>query len=94
MISIGKLGIGPFPAIGLLYFEPVEKVILEFEREKRLNLDEVDTGTLEGKRVRSELLVRLKERAGLKYREIAEFDIFGDLGLSGLRAIYKNYRNQ
>ncbi len=27
-----------------------------------------------------------------KYREIAEFDIFGDLGLSGLRAIYKNYR--
>jgi hypothetical protein len=76
------------------YFEPVEKVIWEFERGKRLNIDEVDTGTLEGKRVRAELLVRLKERAGLKYREIAEFDIFGDLGLSGLRAIYKNYRNQ
>ena len=54
----------------------------------------MDTGTLDGKRVRAELLVHLKERAGLKYREIAEFDIFGDLGLSGLRAIYKNYRNQ
>ena len=76
------------------YFEPVEKVIWEFERGKRLNIDEVDTGTLDGKRVRAELLVHLKERAGLKYREIAEFDIFGDLGLSGLRAIYKNYRNQ
>ena len=76
------------------YFEPVEKVIWEFERGKRLNIDKVDTGTLEGKRVRAELLVYLKERAGLKYREIAEFDIFGDLGLSGLRAIYKNYRNQ
>ncbi len=48
------------------YFEPVEKVIWEFERGKRLNIDEVDTGTLEGKRVRAEVLVRLKERAASK----------------------------
>jgi hypothetical protein len=74
-------------------FDPVEKVIWEFERGKGLSIDEIDTRTLEGKRLRAELLVRLKEIAGLKYREIAEFDIFSDLGLSGLRAMYRNFKN-
>ena len=52
----------------------------------------MDTGTLEGKRVRAELLARLKERAGLKYQEVTEFDIFGDLVLSDLPAIDKSNR--
>lgn len=74
------------------YFDPVEKVVWEFETGKSLNIDDIDTGTLEGKQLRAELLVALKDRAGLKYHEIAEFDIFGDLSLSGLRSIYQKYR--
>jgi hypothetical protein len=50
--------------------------------------------TLEGKRQRGELLVLLKDRAGLKYKEIGEFDIFGDLKLGSLREIYRNMKRR
>ncbi len=35
-----------------LYFEPVEKVIWEFERMQGIEIDDIDTGTWEGKRLR------------------------------------------
>jgi hypothetical protein len=43
-------------------------------------------------RLREELLVYLKENAGLKYKEIGEFDIFGDLSFVSLRSIYRNMK--
>jgi hypothetical protein len=60
---------------------------------KEIDIDAIDTGTFEGKRLRGELLAALKERAGLKYREIAELDIFEGLSLIiiRLRTMYKNY---
>lgn len=76
------------------YFDPIEKVIFEFERMNEIDIDVIDTGTLKGKRLRGELLVALKERAGLKYREIAEIDIYEDLSLISLRTMYKNYRRR
>jgi len=76
------------------YFEPIEKVLWEFERTKRINKDDIDTRTLEGKRLRGELLVLLKEKAGLKYREIGELEIFSDLSIISLRTMYKNYRSR
>ena len=78
------------------YFEPIEKVLWEFERMKEIDIDAIDTGTFEGKRLREELLAALKERTGLKYREIAEFDIFEGLSLIiiRLRTMYKNYRSR
>jgi hypothetical protein len=48
---------------------------MEFERAKCINIDSVDTRTVEGKRLRGELSVHLKERGGLKYKEIGELDI-------------------
>ena len=33
------------------YFEPVEKILWEFERTKGTNIDDVDTRTIEGKRL-------------------------------------------
>ncbi len=47
-------------------------------------------------RLRGELLAALKERTGLKYREIAELDIFEGLSLIiiRLRTMYKNYRSR
>jgi REP element-mobilizing transposase RayT len=72
------------------YFEPVEKVIWEFEKTKGLKMEEIDIKTLEGKRQRAYLLVLLKEKSGLTYKEIRELDIFADLRNDSLRGIYRN----
>lgn len=77
-----------------LYFEPVEKVLWEFERMNGTKIEDINARTLEGKRLRGELLIHLKERAGLKYREIGEFDLFEDLSFSSLRSIYRNMRSK
>lgn len=76
------------------YFEPVDMILYEFEKANRINIDDVDTRTARGKRLRGELLVHLKERAGLKYKEIGELDIFSDLSIISLRTMYKNYRSR
>jgi len=40
------------------------------------------------KKLRAELLVHLKERAGITYREKAKLDFFEDLKLNSLGCIY------
>jgi REP element-mobilizing transposase RayT len=47
------------------YFDPMEKVIQEFERMKGIDVDEIDVGKYAGKRLRGELLVYLKDNRGL-----------------------------
>ncbi len=73
-------------------FDPVEKVIWEFEREHLVKIDDLAIGHYEGKRLRAELLVRLKDLAGLTFREISEFDIFASLQFASLRQLYRNAR--
>ena len=75
-------------------FEPAEKVIHEFEIMKGVPIFRIDTGTFKGKHQRGELLVLLKEKAGLKYREIAEFEIFADLSFASLRSTYRNMKKK
>jgi hypothetical protein len=53
---------------------------------------DIDTTTFKGKRLRGELLVQLKDRAGLKYKEIAEMDIFTRLSFTSLGSIYRNIK--
>jgi REP element-mobilizing transposase RayT len=72
-----------------LYFEPVERVFWEFEGSRGIKVDEIDTGTWEGKRLRGELLILLKDKAGLKYREVSDIVIFSDLSFSSLRRFYR-----
>ena len=69
-------------------FEPVAKVVQEFERMHNIKLNELDTGSYEGKRLRVELLVNLKDRTGLKYHELAELDPFADLSVNSLGVMY------
>jgi hypothetical protein len=77
------------------YFEPVEKVLWEFENIKGVKVEEIDITTLAGKRQRGELLVLLRERTGLTYKEISrDFDIFGDLKFSSLREVYRNMKKR
>lgn len=71
-------------------FDPVEKVIREFEGEHKVKIDGLATGHYVGKRLRAELLVRLHDLAGMTYREISEFDIFADLQYASLRQLYQN----
>ena len=74
------------------YFEPVEKVVREFEKSKKIIIDDIDVTTHKGKRQRGELLVWLKERAGLTYKEISQFDIFCDVQFDTLRDIYRRMK--
>lgn len=60
-------------------FDPVDKVIMEFEREHRVKIADLDIDHYEGKRRRAQLLVRLKDQAGLTFREISEFELFASL---------------
>jgi hypothetical protein len=43
-------------------------------------------------RRRRQLLVRLKDRAGLTFREISEFDLFASLQFASLQQFYENAR--
>ena len=73
-------------------FEPVEKVIQEFERKYGLKIDDIDTNNHAGKRLRTELLVHLKDRAGLRYVDIIQMDVFSRLSLGGLGCNYRDYK--
>ncbi len=72
------------------YFEPIEKIYHEFEKKYQISIDKIDTTTYEGKRLRGDLLVLLKELGGMKYKEIIKLDIFSDIQLNSLGSIYKN----
>ena len=74
------------------YFEPLEKVYWELEREYGIKFERLDYGTLAGKKLRGELLVSLKELSGLTYREIAQLPEFSDIKLHSLAKLYKDAR--
>ncbi|MCK4420874.1 transposase [candidate division WOR-3 bacterium] len=75
-------------------FEEADEVIKIFEKEKGLKMDKIKTNTLNGKELRSELLVLLKDRSGLKYKEIMEYPLFKSLKYSSLSQLYKRSRKR
>ena len=78
------------------YFQPAEKVLMEFKSIIGKNINEIDTHTYEGKRQRGELLVYLKDLAGLKYYEIVELEygLFTDVSLNSLSKLYGNAKKR
>ncbi len=76
------------------YYEPLEQVIHEFQKSYDIDIYEIDTRNREGQRMRCNLLVSLKERAGLNYKEIAEIEIFRNLKFSSLRSMYRNMKKK
>ena len=62
-------------------FEPMEKVLMEFERRHVVKVEEIDGRTIRGKRLRGEWLVRL--------REIIEFPSFADVKYRSLSHLYQ-----
>lgn len=75
-------------------FEPESKVTREFEKAMGVDLDRLDTKSTAGKRLRAELLVRLRDLAGMKFREIAELPVFSDLHYLSLAHIYQNHKRR
>jgi len=71
------------------YFEPIEKVFFEFERKHNIKKDQIDTSTHTGKKLRAELLVNLKDKAGLRYSEIIKFELFSDIKINSLGIMYQ-----
>jgi REP element-mobilizing transposase RayT len=76
------------------FFDPVAKVLMEFESIHGINIDDINLDKYEGKRLRSELLVLLKDKAGLKYAEIIQFPIFGTLKMSSMGSVYKTTKER
>jgi REP element-mobilizing transposase RayT len=76
------------------FFEPVEKVIREFETKYDIRMEEIDVNSLPGKQLRSELLVLLKETTCLSFRRIAEMPIFSDIQFRSLGRLYQNARQK
>jgi len=70
-------------------FESREKVIARFEKIEGIRIDSIDPSTRLARRFRGKLLVLLRDRAGLKYREIMELPLFKSLRYSSLGKIYK-----
>lgn len=76
------------------HFETPEKVMSRFELEKGIELDKLDLHTYKGKRLRAELLVYLKERAGLTYPRIGEIPLFQNLKVASLGRIYQEAKKR
>jgi len=71
------------------HWEPVAKVLAGFEQRIGRPVERIDTHSYEGKRQRGELLVLLKDLAGLTYQQVMEFEVFRELSCSSLGHLYQ-----
>jgi REP element-mobilizing transposase RayT len=75
-------------------FNPVEKVIWEFEQKLGYPVEELDVSSHTGKRLRGELLIHLKDISGLKYSEIIEIPPFDTLKYVSLGKLYRDAKRR
>jgi len=69
-------------------FPPVDKLIRDFEKRNHLRIEKIDARTRIGRRLRAELMIMLKDNAGLTYSRIAEYKPFQSLKYSTLGKLY------
>jgi hypothetical protein len=75
-------------------FETPQDIIREFQKNHGTRIEDINANSLEGKRQRAKLLVLLKDRAGLSYREVIKFPIFMSLKYSSLGQIYRRAKKK
>lgn len=75
--------------LGDYAFESVDEVMRRFTRTCGIRLDDECVRSLTNKRLRAELLVLLRDRAGLGYKEIMKYPLFKSLKYSSLGQLYK-----
>lgn len=69
-------------------FPPVDKLIRDFEKRRQVRIEKIDPETRVGRRLREELMIMLKDKAGLTYSRIAEYAPFQSLKYSTLGKLY------
>ena len=72
----------------------LEEVLKEFEKKHGIKIEAIDVSTIDGKRLRGELLVRLKDDACLTYREIKKITLFRDSSIGSLSGLYNHYKRK
>ena len=70
-------------------FTPVKQIIQYFEKTNKIKIELINTRTKNGKRLRGELLVLLRDRCNMKYKDIGKLEPFVDIHFSSLRGLYK-----
>jgi len=76
------------------YFDPVEKIIMEFEKLHEIKINKIDVTTFAGKKLRGEFLYYLRESGGFKYSEIIKMDFFSDMKIDSLGSLYKRTKER
>jgi len=74
--------------------ESAEKVIEDFEKNIGSKIEGIDVESRKGRVLRNELLVLLKDRAGLRYSEIIQYPLFQNLKYSSLGQLYKRIKEE
>ena len=69
-------------------FPPVERLIRDFERRRKVRIEEKDPATRVGRRLREELIIMLKDDAGLTYSRVAVYKPFQSPKYSALGKLY------
>jgi len=67
---------------------------MEFKRDKNIKIEDININSVRGKGLRGELLVLLKDRAGLKYTEILKYPLFHSLKYLSLGKLYIRAREK
>ncbi len=75
-------------------YENVKNIIHKFEKQNKVKMNKINVHTHKGKRLRGQLLVLLKEKVGLTYKEITKIELFKNIKFSSLGSIYQHYRNK
>jgi putative transposase len=75
-------------------FDTADNIIEDFEKKKGVKVKQIKINTKRGKELRAELLVMLKDKAGLRYKEIIDIPIFRPLKYSSLGQLYKRAKEK
>lgn len=75
-------------------FETKDNIIKKFEKEEKIKVSNINIHKIEGKRKRLKLLINLREKCGLKYKEINQINIFQNLKLYSLSVLYNRGKSK
>jgi len=75
-------------------FKSAIQVISEFEDKRGVKIEGINLDSHQGKALRGELLVMLKDEAGLTYLQVIEYPLFQSLKYASLGQLYKRIKEK
>jgi REP element-mobilizing transposase RayT len=77
-----------------LELEPIDNILMDFETLRGISIDDINVNSRNGRALRDELLVLLKDKAGLSYSEIIQCTPFQNLKYSSLGQMYRRTKEK